>query len=327
MNNLKDTITFVGNAIVDIVSQSSDKTLRDLNIKKGSMQLIDEKMAEKFLTIIKNPTVISGGSAANTAVGFSSLGGCAYFVGQIGNDNYGDLFSKDINKSGVFFEKTEISTKEKTSKSIILVTPDAERSMNTFLGASVNFNIRSINEDLILKSNYIYIEGYLFDQDEAKKAIYHCCKLAKNNNCKIALTLSDQFCVERHRQDFYDLIKKYVDIIFANEAEITSLFQNNLEQSLIEIKGNVEVGAITLGSKGSIVFKNHESFLIDPIKVTKAVDTTGAGDLFASGFLYGLVNDKPIKECGDIGSKSAAEIIKHFGARPKTSLNTSLMDS
>ena len=175
-----------------------------------------------------------------------------------------------------------------------------------------------------MKSNYIYIEGYLFDQDEAKKAIYHCCKLAKKNNCKIALTLSDQFCVERHRQDFYDLIKKNVDIIFANEAEITSLFQNNLEQSLIEIKGNVEVGAITLGAKGSIVFKNNESFAIDPIKVKKAVDTTGAGDLFASGFLYGLVNDKPIKECGHIGSKSAAEIIKHFGARPKTSLKTIL---
>ena len=324
MNSLKDTITFVGNAIVDIVSQTSDEILRDLNIKKGSMQLIDEEMAERLLTMIKNPTIISGGSAANTAVGFSSLGGRGYFVGQIGNDNYGDLFSRDINKSGVFFEKIESSAKEKTSKSIIFVTPDAERSMNTFLGASVNFNMRSINEDLIMKSNYIYIEGYLFDQDQAKKAIYHCCKLAKDNNCKIALTLSDKFCVERHRQDFSDLIKQHVDIIFANEAEITTLFQNNLEESLIEIRENVEVGAITLGAKGSMVFKNHESFSIDPIKVTKVLDTTGAGDLFASGFLFGLVNDKPIKECGYIGSKSAAEIIKYFGARPKTSLKTIL---
>ena len=324
MNYLKKTITFVGNAIVDIVSQISDETLRDFNINKGSMHLIDEEMAEKLLAMIKNPTVVSGGSAANTAVGFSSLGGEAFFVGQIGNDDYGDLFSKNINESGVFFEKIETLTKEKTSKSIILVTPDAERTMNTFLGASVNFNISSINEDLIMKSNYIYIEGYLFDQDHAKKAIYQCCKLAKDNDCKIALTLSDQFCVERHRQDFKDLIKQYVNIIFANEDEITSLFQNNLDESLIEIKDNVEIGAITLGPRGSVVFKNNESFSIDPIKVTKVLDTTGAGDLFASGFLYGLANDRSIKDCGYIGSKSAAEIIKHFGARPKTSLKTIL---
>ena len=230
------------------------------------------------------------------------------------------MFARNINKSGVFFEKKETSLKDKTSKSIILVTPDAERSMNTFLGASVNFNVNSINEPLILKSNYIYIEGYLFDQTEAKKAIYDCCKLARANNCKVALSLSDQFCVDRHRQDFNNLIKQYVDIIFANESEIKSLYQNDLEGSLREILKNVETGAITLGSKGSIVFKDHDSFSIDPIKVTNLVDTTGAGDLYASGFLYGYVNNKSIKECGDIGSKAAAEIITHYGARPKTSL-------
>ena len=321
MNEIKNNITFIGNAIVDILWQTSDEFLKDLNVQKGSMQLIDEEMVEKFLTKIKNPTVISGGSAANTAVGYSSLGGNAYFIGQIGNDKYGDLFARNINKSGVFFEKKETSLKVQTSKSIILVTPDAERSMNTFLGASVNFNVNSINEPLISKSNYIYIEGYLFDQTEAKKAIYDCCKLARANNCKVALSLSDQFCVDRHRQDFNNLIKQYVDIIFANESEIKSLYQNDLEGSLREILKNVETGAITLGSKGSIVFKDHDSFSIDPIKVTNLVDTTGAGDLYASGFLYGYVNNKSIKECGDIGSKAAAEIITHYGARPKTSLD------
>jgi len=320
MNEIKNHITFIGNAIVDILWQTSDEFLKDLNVQKGSMQLIDEKTVEKFLTKIKNPTVISGGSAANTAVGYSSLGGNAYFIGQIGNDKYGDLFARNINKSGVFFEKKETSLKDQTSKSIILVTPDAERSMNTFLGASVNFNVNSINEPLILKSNYIYIEGYLFDQTEAKKAIYDCCKLARANNCRVALSLSDQFCVDRHRQDFNNLIKQYVDIIFANESEIKSLYQNDLEGSLREILKNVETGAITLGSKGSIVFKDHDSFSIDPIKVTNLVDTTGAGDLYASGFLYGYVNNKSIKECGEIGSKAAAEIITHYGARPKTSL-------
>lgn len=320
MNEIKNHITFIGNAIVDILWQTSDEFLKDLNVQKGSMQLIDEKTVEKFLTKIKNPTVISGGSAANTAVGYSSLGGNAYFIGQIGNDKYGDLFARNINKSDVFFEKKETFLKDQTSKSIILVTPDAERSMNTFLGASVNFNVNSINEPLILKSNYIYIEGYLFDQTEAKKAIYDCCKLARANNCKVALSLSDQFCVDRHRQDFNNLIKQYVDIIFANESEIKSLYQNDLEGSLREILKNVETGAITLGSKGSIVFKDHDYFSIDPIKVTNLVDTTGAGDLYASGFLYGYVNNKSIKECGDIGSKAAAEIITHYGARPKTSL-------
>ena len=320
MNEIKNNITFIGNAIVDILWQTSDEFLKDLNVQKGSMQLIDEEMVEKFLTKIKNPTVISGGSAANTAVGYSSLGGKACFIGQIGNDNYGDMFARNINKSGVFFEKKETSLKDKTSKSIILVTPDAERSMNTFLGASVNFNVNSINEPLISKSNYIYIEGYLFDQTEAKKAIYDCCKLARANNCKVALSLSDQFCVNRHRQDFNNLINQYVDIIFANESEIKSLYQNDLEGSLREILKNVETGAITLGSKGSIVFKDHDSFSIDPIKVTNLVDTTGAGDLYASGFLYGYVNNKSIKECGDIGSKAAAEIIAHYGARPKISL-------
>ena len=320
MNEIKNNITFIGNAIVDILWQTSDEFLNDLNVQKGSMQLIDEKMVEKFLEKIKNPTVISGGSAANTAVGYSSFGGNSYFIGQVGNDEYGDLFARNINKSGVFFEKKETSSKDQTSKSIILVTPDAERSMSTFLGASVNFNVNSINETLILKSNYIYIEGYLFDQTEAKKAIYDCCKLARANNCKIALSLSDQFCVDRHRQDFNNLIEQYVDIIFANESEIKSLYQNDLEGSLSEILKDVETGAITLGSKGSIVFKGYNSFSIDPITVTKLVDTTGAGDLYASGFLYGLANNKSIKECGDIGSKAAAEIITHYGARPKKSL-------
>jgi sugar/nucleoside kinase (ribokinase family) len=320
MNNIKNTITFIGNAIVDILWQTSDKFLKDLNIQKGSMQLISEEMVEKLLVKIDNPSVISGGSAANTAVGFSSFGGNAHFIGEIGDDKYGDLFSQNINESGVLFEKRKTFSKEKTSKSIILVTPDAERSMNTFLGASVNFNVNSINQSLILKSKYIYIEGYLFDQVEAKKAIYDCCKLARSNNCKIALSLSDQFCVDRHRQDFKDLIKQYVDIIFANESEIKSLYQNDLEGSLSEVLKNVETGAITLGSQGSIVFKEDNWFSVDPIKVTKLVDTTGAGDLYASGFLHGFANNKSIKECGEIGSEAAAEIITHYGARPKISL-------
>ena len=317
-------ICFIGNAIVDIISKFSDENLKKLKILKGSMQLIDEKSSNLILNYLKNPIIISGGSAANTAVGFSSFGGNCSFIGQIGNDDFGILFSKDLNNSGVFFENKITQTLGKTSKSIVLVTPDAERSMNTYLGASVQFNIDCINTDLIINSKIIYIEGYLFDQTDAKKAIYYCCKLAKVHNCKVALSLSDSFCVDRHREEFSDLISKFVDIIFANEAEIKSLYQLNLQESLKKIKENVEVGAITLGSKGSIVFQNQIENLVTPIKVNDLVDTTGAGDIFASGFLFGLTNKYSIEECGKLGSKVAADIIKYTGARPRVPLKTFL---
>ena len=317
-------ICFVGNAIVDIISKFSDENLKELKIPKGSMQLIDEKSSNLILDYLKNPTIISGGSAANTAVGFSSFGGNCCFVGQIGNDDFGILFSNDLNNSGVFFEYKFTQTLEKTSKSIVLVTPDAERSMNTYLGASVQFNIDCINKDLIINSKIIYIEGYLFDQTDAKKAIYHCCKLAKVHNCKVALSLSDSFCVDRHREEFSDLINKFVDIIFANEVEIQSLYQLNLQESIKKIKENVEVGAITLGSKGSIVFQNQIEKLVTPIRVNDLVDTTGAGDIFASGFLFGLTNKYSIEDCGKLGSKVAADIIKYIGARPRVPLKTFL---
>jgi sugar/nucleoside kinase (ribokinase family) len=243
-------------------------------------------------------------------------------MGQTGDDDFGILFSKDLNSSGVFYENKVIQVSGKTSKSIVLVTPDAERSMSTYLGASVQFNRDCIKDDLIINSKIIYIEGYLFDQNDAKKAIYHCCKLAKSNNCKIALSLSDSFCVERHREEFCDLINKYVDIIFANETEIQSLYQSNLQESLEKIRVEVEFGAITLGSKGSIVFQNKIQNLVPAITINDLVDTTGAGDIFASGFLYGLTNKYSIEDCGMLGNKVASDIIRYFGARPKISLKS-----
>ena len=324
MINTKFDICFIGNAIVDILSKITYENLDKLDISKGSMQLVNEELTNKILNNIKNPSIISGGSAANTAVGFQSFGGKCSFIGQIGNDEFGKLFSKDLNNSGVFFEDSDIKISEKTSKSIVLVTPDAERSMNTFLGASNKFNINSVDETLISNSNIIYIEGYLFDQNEAKKAIYTCCDLAKVNNSKVALSLSDLFCVDRHRKDFLYLIDKYVDIIFANEHEIKSLYQLDLRSGINKIKNNVTIGAITLGSKGAIVIENGAKYHIDPIFVENLVDTTGAGDLFASGFLFGFVNEYSIKNCGYIGNKAASEIIKHIGARPKISLNSLL---
>ena len=324
MKNSRVEICFIGNAIVDILSEISNETLKKLKIPKGSMQLIDEEASDKILKYIKNPSIISGGSAANTAVGFKSLGGKCSFIGQIGKDNFGDLFSKDLNNSGVFFQDKDFLLSEKTSKSIVLVTPDAERSMNTFLGASNKFNIDSFDEQFIINSSMIYIEGYLFDQPKAKEAIYYCCNLARSYNKKIALSLSDLFCVDRHRIDFLNLTDKYVDIIFANEGEIKSLYQLELKASINAIKKNVNVGAITLGSKGSVVFENKLEYHVDPISVIELVDTTGAGDLFASGFLFGLTNKYSIQKCGYLGNKAASEIIKYIGARPKISLKSIL---
>ena len=317
-------ICFIGNAIVDIISKFSDENLKELKIPKGSMQLIDEKSSNLILDYLKNPIIISGGSAANTAVGFSSFGGNCSFIGQIGNDDFGILFSNDLNNSGVFFENKIIQTLGKTSKSIVLVTPDAERSMNTYLGASIQFSISCINKDLIINSKIIYIEGYLFDQSDAKKAIYYCCELAKAHNCKVALSLSDSFCVDRHREEFSELINKFVDIIFANEAELQSLYQLNLQESLKKIKENTEVGAITLGFKGSVVFQNRIENLVPSVLVNDPVDTTGAGDIFASGFLFGLTNNYSLEDCGKLGNKVAADIVKYVGARPRTQLKTFL---
>ena len=320
MKNSKVEICFIGNAIVDILSKTSNEMLHKLRIPKGSMQIVDHETCDKILKYIQNPSIISGGSAANTAVGYNSFGGKCCFIGQIGNDKFGDLFAKDLNNSGVFFQDKDLQLAEKTSKSIVLVTPDAERSMNTFLGASNKFNIKSFDEKFIINSSMIYIEGYLFDQPEAKEAILYCCNIAKSQNKKVALSLSDLFCVDRHRIDFLKLIDEYVDIIFANEEEIKSLYQSELKESINNIKNNVDFGAITLGSKGSIVFENKLEYLVDPISVVELVDTTGAGDLFAAGFLFGFFNKYSIKKCGHLGNKAASEIIKHVGARPKISL-------
>ena len=328
MNKINRDITYLGNAIIDIVSEISDDMLSELQIPKGGMQLVDTETADKLINIVRNPTIVSGGSAANTAVGFSSFGGSACFIGQTGSDKFGRLFSDNINKSKVFFENKFENKSNKTSKSIILVTPDAERSMSTFLGASIDFNINCINEDLILNSKILYIEGYLFDQLAAKKAIYHCCKLAQKNNIQIALSLSDSFCVERHREDFLNLIKTFINIIFANSSELKALYQLNYDLSLWAIRSDVETGAVTQGENGAFVWSNngdataeeHEELAINAHEVKTVVDTTGAGDLFASGFLYRLMNDYPLVACGNLGSKAASEIIQYYGARPKISL-------
>ena len=196
--------------------------------------------------------------------------------------------------------------------------------MSTFLGASIDFNINCVNEELIINSNILYIEGYLFDQPEAKKAIYHCCRIAKEKNIQIALSLSDLFCVERHRKDFLSLISEFIHIVFANEAELKSLYQMDFSSCINKLKEVVTIGAITLGSKGSLIFKNGLEYNINANKIENLVDTTGAGDLFAAGFLYGFSKSLSIDNCGSLGTKAASEIITYYGARPKILLKNLL---
>ena len=310
----------VGNAIVDVIANVEEKLLLKLNLIKGSMKIVSDQEFNEIFKQIKNHQIISGGSAANTAVGFSSCGGKSLFVGNVGEDKFGKSFERSILNEGVFFNpKLKNISSEPTSKSIILVTEDAERTMCTYLGASTSLCFSEIDKSLFDFARIIYFEGYLFDKEETKKTIVEMGKRARSNNILVSLSLSDKFCVERHRRDFINLIKNYVDIVFANESELTSLFQKNFSMSLQSLRKIVKLGSITLGEKGSIAF-NEDKIINIKSKQTKAVDTTGAGDLYASGFLFGIANNRPLKKCGELGAICAGEIITHFGARPKTKL-------
>ena len=314
----------VGNAIVDIIANVEDKLLLKLNLIKGSMKIVSDQEFNQILKEIKNHQIFSGGSAANTAVGFSSCGGKALFVGNVGKDEFGEKFGKNILDENVYFDtKLNISSSEPTSKSIILVTNDAERTMCTYLGASTKLSFSKIDKSIFDFTKIIYFEGYLFDKEETKNTIIQMSKRARSNGILVSLSLSDKFCVDRHRKDFFNLINDYVDFVFANESELTSLFEKDFKTSLQLLRKIVKFGAITLGEKGSIIFTEDKIINIKPIK-TKVVDTTGAGDLFASGVLFGLSNNMSLKKCGQLGSICSGEIISHFGARPKLKLKAML---
>ena len=323
-NNINNHITCIGNAIVDVISKCSDEFLKKNNITKAAMNLIDEERSTKLYTLLNNPKIISGGSAANTAVGISMLGTECSFIGKVKNDELGQAFIKDIKNVRVGFKTPASETGPSTASSIILVTPDAERSMNTFLGACINLNPDDLDHEIIKNSYIVYLEGYLFDPPKAKQAFIQTAKIAKSVDNLVAMTLSDGFCVERHRSDFINFISNYVDILFCNDYEIKSLFQCGLEDAKSNIeKLNIET-AITLGSQGSIIFKSGLWHEIEPIQVDNVEDTTGAGDLYAAGYLHGRSKKLDPNTCGKIASIAASEIISHIGPRPKTNLKNLL---
>jgi sugar/nucleoside kinase (ribokinase family) len=264
---------------------------------------------------------ISGGSCANTMAGIAALGGKAAYIGKVRNDQLGWVFRHDIGATGVAFDTKPAADGPPTARCLILVTPDAQRTMNTFLGACVNLGPDDVDDALIASASITYMEGYLWDPPRAKEAFVRAAKLAHAAKRRVALTLSDPFCVDRHRESFQALVKDHIDILFANEAEITSLYQAaSFDAALQSVRGHCEIAVLTRGPKGSVIVSGDEVHVIDAAPVNKVVDTTGAGDLYAAGFLRALTGGDPLARCGRIASLAAAEAISHYGARPEADL-------
>jgi sugar/nucleoside kinase (ribokinase family) len=311
----------IGNAIVDIISRCHDGFLAKHDLAKGFMRLIDAEEANRLYAAMGPAVERSGGSAANTIAGLASFGAKCGFIGRVAADQFGGIFRHDIRSLGVAYDTLPATDGAPTARCLILVTPDGERTMNTFLGASVDFKPEDLDLALISAAKIVYLEGYLFDRDEAKAAFREAARAAKEAGAKVALTLSDAFCVDRHRADFKALVREGADIIFANEREITTLYQvNSFEEAADAALQDCELAVLTRSEEGSVIVAAGETIEIPADKVSQVVDMTGAGDLYSAGFLYGLTHGAPLRVCGRIGSLAAAEVIAHIGARPEVSL-------
>ena len=311
----------LGNAIVDIIGRCDDDFLARHGATKGSMRLVD---ADTIVALYKDtgPAIeISGGSAANTMVGIASLGGTAAFIGKIADDEFGRIFAHDIKASGVAFETPPSKGGMPTARSLILVTPDGERTMNTFLGVSPELAAAEVGPKHIAAAKIVYLEGYLFDRPEAKAAFRQAAALAEKAGRKVALTLSDAFCVDRHRDEFLQLIRDHVDILFANESEVTSLYRTkSFEEAAGQAARDAKLAVLTRSAKGAVIYSGGATVAVPADPIGQVVDTTGAGDLYAAGFLFGHARGLDIETCGRLGALAAAEIISHIGARPQASL-------
>jgi len=312
----------IGNAVVDVLYEVDEKFIKKNNLQKNVMTLIDEEKAEEFYSLPKEGIEIAGGSVANSTVGFASLSGKPAFIGKIKDDNLGKSFSKSLADNKVFYKTEPILEGSGTARCFIFVTPDAQRTMNTYLGACSLLSPKDIDEELVKNSKISYLEGYCWEEQLAKESLIKAAEIAHKADNKVSLTLSDPFCVERHRDEFKDLVKKHIDILFANEIEANKLCQTeNFDESIKEISEITEIAAITKSEKGAEICNGKEVVKIEPKVFGKVKDTTGAGDLFAAGFLYGLSKKFSILKSGNIASISAGEIISHFGARPEINLS------
>ncbi len=314
-------VVTIGNAIVDVLSQEEDAFLEQEGLVKGSMNLIDAERAADLYERTGPAVEMSGGSAANTAVGIASLGGRAGFVGKVCDDQLGEVFTHDIRAAGVAFENRPINGGPPTARSFILITPDGHRTMNTMLGACVELGPEDIDPSFIQGAQVTYLEGYLWDKPKAKEAFVKAADIAHAAGRRVSLTLSDSFCVDRHRDSFKTLINGQVDILFGNEHEIEALFEvEGLENSMERLRGECDIAVITRSENGSLVMAGDAIYEVAAEPVAKVVDTTGAGDLYAAGFLFGVTEGRHLAECARLGSVAAAEVISHVGPRPQVSL-------
>ena len=315
----------IGNAIMDVIAPTSDQFLSDNDIPKSAMTLIDEGRAidlHKKLSSAATPQEIAGGSAANTLVGIAQLGIRAAYIGKVADDALGDRFAKGMIDAGVNYQTSRLIGQDATARCLIAVTPDGERSMNTFLGASVKFSPKDIVKSQIQSASIIYLEGYLFDQDAAKAAFVKASEYAKAAKRKVSLTLSDTFCVDRHRDSFRHLIKHHVDILFSNEAELLSLYEtDDFDAAINALRQDCKIACVTRSAKGSVIIEGDDVHIVPRAKADSLTDTTGAGDQYAAGVLAGHVMGMSWKEAGYLGSICAAEVISHYGARPERSIH------
>lgn len=319
-------VVAIGNAIVDVLAFCDDRFIEEQDMRKGTMQLIDARQAEGLYAAIGRATEVSGGSAANTLAGMADLGAKTAFIGKVNTDDLGRIFRHDMNAIGVEFTTPDATNGVPTARCLIAVTPDGQRTMNTFLGAAGELHKEDVDTALIAQAQILYGEGYMWDLPVTKAALRHAFATAKEAGTKIAFTLSDVFCVERSRDDYLAMIRDDFDILFCNEAEATALYgDRSLPQVLDTLQGQCEIIVVTCGEKGSIILTASERISIDAVPDVNVIDTTGAGDLYAAGFLYGLTQKLPLAECGALGAACAADIITHLGARAQKPLKRLLV--
>ena len=312
----------IGNAIVDVISKQGDDFIDSYGLTKGAMVLIDAERAVELYDAMDVMTETSGGSAGNTMIGVASFGGTTSFIGKVANDELGAVFSEDSLASGVSFTVPPAGEGQPTGRSMVIVTPDAERTMNTFLGAATTLYRSDIPDDIVAASRYLYCEGYIWDIDVTKDAIRHAIQVAQQAGRKISFTLSDSFCVDRHFEEWHELIDNDIDVLFGNEDELMTLTKATSHAEAIEmVRGRCEILCATQGSEGSLIVTADETIEIPAVPVANVVDTTGAGDQYAAGVLFGLSRGMSLYDAGMLGSEAAAEVISHMGARPMRPLS------
>lgn len=311
----------IGNAIVDVLVQADDDLIDNFELTKGTMALVDEAQAERLYASVGPGLETSGGSAANTLAGVAQLGGRAGFIGRVRNDQLGGIFTHDIRSVGARFDTPAATEGPSTARCLILVTPDAQRTMCTYLGASVGLDPADLDLEMVAQAKVLYLEGYLWDSDEAKAAFIAAAEVARAHGGEVALSLSDAFCVERHRESFQELVDGHVDILFANEMEITALYKaNSFEEAADQVRGRCKLAALTRSEQGSLILNGAGTHSVAPFQLGPLLDTTGAGDLYAAGFLHAYTQGQAVDACGRLGSLCAGQVVTQLGPRPQGSL-------